>query len=95
MRVRAVEAADTRIVHAIPASNSPRRPLMEERMNLKNMTLIQLDTEFSRLRAIDAELAGDRNELAARQQANDEKLEDVRREIRKRHAAIEKAAAAK
>lgn len=61
-------------------------------MNLKNMTVVQLQVEFDRLRAIDSELAAERNATVGRQEANDRKLSDVRNEIRKRLMNIEKAA---
>jgi predicted ATPase len=65
----------------------------EGEVNLKNMSMELLDKEFTRLRAIDGELAQRRQQLKREQDANDELILDWQREVRRRMAAIEKSAA--
>lgn len=64
-------------------------------MNLKNMTVIQLQTELKRLAEVHAEICDGRRYLDKREADNNQLLEFVRKELRKRIASIEKSEGAK
>lgn len=61
-------------------------------MNLKNMTIEQLQTQFYLLRESAARIAEDAEVIKSREQLNNERLAAVQKEWRKRWLNIERSA---